>query len=569
MNMYRWLTPSEGWPKRRLLLVAGAAALVLVSLLWAPVGLAHGTEHESGQVEATPEADDSEPTLIISLDIQVAPAGTPATTTTAGSSEDAGDDLGATASDSEVPSEMTEPETRVGPAQVVAFTVVVMNDGANEVRGITIEVDYDEASFPVVRLGGDAISATGLNNGDRISWSLATLGAGDTWTANFEATARPELPPESEPFTNVAQALVAGELVAFDSGTTVLMPALTLTRTREILRGDEAIAPGTTLRHTIRLTNNLETDVFGVVVEDEQLADDFDTSEVTISDFASFDPTPTQDRAPIRWQVETLPAGASRTFSYEATLRRSLNVGAVTITNHATVLINETVLASTKDSFTLLTPLVTLSRELEDLNGGKIEPGDTLSVILTIRNDGEVPATSVVVRDNPPAEVVADITGISAPGTRIGETIDWSLQAPLIAGEQQTLRYELRLRTDITEPRNFGANASIFLRGSAAIPAALAEATYLLEPEEEEDAAGGFLSDQEFKLILLFMILGYSTALLALWLKLKKPHVGRAILTVTIIAALLILGFGGTLTENNALSIIAAIAGFVLGQSRS
>ena len=110
--------------------------------------------------------------------------------------------------------------------------------------------------------------------------------------------------------------------------------------------------------------------------------------------------------------------------------------------------------------------------------------------------------------------------------------------------------------------------ATVLLRDAAAIPPLTADKVYRIEEAPPQKASAGELTQLEFILTLILVLGGYLAVLFLGWQNVLSRHnVLEALAVVILVGAVLILGFGGDLTADNALSILAAIAGYVLGRA--
>jgi hypothetical protein len=147
------------------------------------------------------------------------------------------------------------------------------------------------------------------------------------------------------------------------------------------------------------------------------------------------------------WPYATLPQGSSGEVSFTVVFEPVLALGDVKVSNEAsmTAANAEPASASESVSYDLLTPHLVVERELEDFNGGSVEPGDGLAINIKVQNTGGVSAQDVEVRDNFQNDLLA-ITDVPPPGqAELGQVV-WRLDE-LEPDESTTLSYVARAKS--------------------------------------------------------------------------------------------------------------------------
>jgi uncharacterized repeat protein (TIGR01451 family) len=468
-------------------------------------------------------------------------------------------------------------EEDIAPGQSVRFTVLVTNTGTVTATSVTVHDDYDQAALPAIEVvsESDLGSAGARNDGDVIAWQLGDLPPGGAWSATYEATAAGAFEAGTAEVTNIASVQADNVEGAVEATVvlTVRAPQLTLTLERERVDGEGEVAPGDTLCYTIRYGNNGTADATNLVIEatfDETVVQQIDnvTTEGQL------------DGAAVRWSLGTVPAQASGEVSCDVTLKSTLSEGDVEVTGWATMSADEVETASASDSFILRTPLLTIGRQREDLNGRPIEPGDALRFTIRVRNSGTVAASGVVVRDDFDEGVVAEVSEISGGGAEKEGAVEWSLTDPLEPDTEQTLSYKVRLRSGIDETIEAVNIAAISIEG---VELDRAQTTMTIEPVAQQ--AGGVQTGSSLllreKTIPIIVLVGVSavTALLAMGglalLILRKGQwksqyfrlVIEGVAVVVIVEAVLVLAMSEGIESNGAVSILSGIAGYVLGRT--
>jgi len=465
----------------------------------------------------------------------------------------------------------------IGPGQVVRFTVVVSNTGTISVTGVTVQDDYDQTALPTVEaLAATESSGAGgaQNDGDVITWQVGALEPGAVWRATYQATAAAAFAPGTTEVTNSAAVFADGVRVGQAAVTLVVRaPHLTLTRQRLRLAGEGEIAPGDTIRYTIRYGNNGTADAVGVVLEER-----FD--ETVVQQVGNIATNGQRDGATIRWNLGTVAAGASGEVSYELTLKPALAQGDIEVRNQATVGAAGVESVTAADLFALRTPLLSVTREREDLNGGAIQPGDTLRFTIRLRNTGAVPAAGVVLRDDFDDRVVAEVSEISAGGREKDGDVEWELAEPLEPGAERLFSYKVRLVGEIGASTTAANTSIVYARGAELVRT---QTTMTIEPgTTTSDSTQPQIFQQENSVTLAVLVGALAGAALTVvggvsalllhkgqWQEHYLREVAELVAVIVIVAAVLILAMGSGIKQDGAVSILSGIAGYMLGRKLS
>lgn len=469
---------------------------------------------------------------------------------------------------------MAEGDGTIAPGQTVHFTITVRNTGETTATSVTVLDDYDQLALPTIEVLSDVELGPGgaQNDGDVITWQLGDLGAAAEWSASYEATAAAAFQAGSTEVSNDASVYADGAKIAEQTVILVVQaPKLTLTRQRERVDGEAEIVPGDTVRFTIRYGNGGTADATNVVIEET-------FEEKVVQQVNNITPDGQAEGSTLRWSLGTVAAGASGEVSYEVTLKPALSLGTIEVGNQATIYADDVEPVPASDSFDLRTPLLSIERKREDVNGGAIQPGDTLRFTVHFANSGEVAASEVVMRDDFCDGVVAEVNYISAGGREVEGAVEWVLEESLQPDEEKTFSYEVQLISEIGESTE-AANRAIALIGGVEV--AEAETTMTIEPvEKTPPTEQPQVFERRPEIIAVLVGVSSTVSLLAVvglaiaaifkseW---KDEHfrgVIEAVAVIIIVEAVLVLAMGSGIKQDGAVSILSGIAGYILGRSR-
>ncbi|MDE3058800.1 MAG: DUF11 domain-containing protein, partial [Bacteroidota bacterium] len=90
----------------------------------------------------------------------------------------------------------------------------------------------------------------------------------------------------------------------------------------------------------------------------------------------------------------------------------------------------------------------TSSKSVQDLNGGQVQPPDTLQYTIKIKNSGTASAKAITVKDTLPSGVTVLASTISNSGSASGQVITWSFST-ITNGDSLTLTYQVYVDSSI------------------------------------------------------------------------------------------------------------------------
>ncbi|PDW02596.1 SdrD B-like domain-containing protein [Candidatus Viridilinea mediisalina] len=342
--------------------------------------------------------------------------------------------------------EKTGPPT-VNAGQELVYTIRYGNRGHRAADGVTI-VDTLPTGFTY-------LSATGNHTvvGQTITWNLGTLegGAGEGTAANpaLQVTLRVRATGTETDFpldtttpgldrvaewqrTNTAIISSTTPDVDPDSSsttTTIRRPNLTISKS-----GPATAEAGEHFDYTITVRNNGVLNAAGVVVED--------TLPAGLT-YVSSPQVHTRDAQRVRWNVGTLNAGTSRTFTLRVRAAATFDPATRTSWSRTNaVLVTTTTPGAGEKWATTSTLLQRPNLTIQITSPSPVNAGAEFDYTITIGNDGSIAAREVsLVHDLPTV-----ISYLSATGThtRSGQRITWANLGTLAVNGSRTFTVRVR-----------------------------------------------------------------------------------------------------------------------------
>jgi hypothetical protein len=240
--------------------------------------------------------------------------------------------------------ERVDGEGEITPGDAVRYTLRY-NNGAVRAPNVILEATFDETVVQQVT----NVSHGGQQDGTTVRWDLGDVAAGASGEVSYEIMLKPSLSQGDIEVQSEAIVRADGmEAPASASVSFILRtPLLIVERERVDLNGG-MIAPGDTLRFTIRVRNAGAVTSRNVVVRD-----DFDERVVAeVSDISSGG---TEGAGVVEWQLTELMAlepGVQQTFSYKARLESGISES-TKVANTAIILINDVEMDRTQTTMTI------------------------------------------------------------------------------------------------------------------------------------------------------------------------------------------------------------------------
>ncbi len=347
----------------------------------------------------------------------------------------------------------------VSPGDVLHYQLSYGNVGNADATSVLLTDDIDEAWVVSI----DAVTGGGVYDGDVITWSLGTLGAGASSSVTYEATLGDSgyFPDGVTTVTNTAvlSSLEDGPISDTDSVDVTAGASLSLAKSvlgSDDVDGDGVLSPGDVVHYALAWSNPGNAPATAVVLTDD-VSDAWIASVDAISSGGSY------DGDVIAWSLGTVVPGESGTETYDVTLAAAGTFpdGSTTVPNTATIISAE--VDPITDSASVV---VVASADLavakthtgySDTDGnGALSPGDTVFYSVDYANNGNATATSSTLTDDPDELWVAGISAISGGGAYDGDVITWSL-GDLAPGASGTVTYSALLQPAGTFPDGVSA----------------------------------------------------------------------------------------------------------------
>jgi uncharacterized repeat protein (TIGR01451 family) len=310
----------------------------------------------------------------------------------------------------------------VQPGDTVTYTLTVTNSSTTDATGVVV-TDTIPAHTAFV-----GASDGGTESGGVVTWPTFDLAAGGTVTRTVTVAVVDQVPAGVDEITNTATVTDDGcggpdpdpsNNTASDTDALEAQPDLTLIKDD----GLTDVVPGQTVTYVLTVSNVGDQHATGVVLTD--LLPDHTV-------FVSADGGGSESGGVVSWPTFDLAAGGTVTRSVTVSVANPVPAGVAEITDTAAVTDDETNGAdptpwnnTATDTDTLVAaPDLTIAKE----NGvALVQPGETVTYILTITNNGDQDATGVVVADALPAYTT--FVGASDGGTESGGVVTWSIGA--------------------------------------------------------------------------------------------------------------------------------------------
>ncbi|MCC7142305.1 MAG: DUF11 domain-containing protein, partial [Candidatus Eisenbacteria bacterium] len=253
-------------------------------------------------------------------------------------------------------------------------------------------------------------------------WTAEVTGNVITWSADSLAFC---LPPDSQ--TDFAWSALAPTVGGtypcawsigggLDSGSfdiCIYSPSFTTSTKSAIDVNGGDLRPGDTIAYQIDVVNTGDMEASGVIVTDTLATSTASVNSISNSGVYAAGPPKR-----ITWNLGAIASGATQSLSWNAVIATPLDNG-TSVTNRAAVRSDQTPSVLTNQtSFSIASAPVlgASSKAVTDIDGHNVSPGDSLRYVLSIRNTGDMNATSVVVRDTLDTDI-ASVTGITGSGS--------------------------------------------------------------------------------------------------------------------------------------------------------
>lgn len=364
-------------------------------------------------------------TLTITATVDAGTEGTTQTNTATGSSDQAdpdpsnnSDGANITVPAVDVAVTKTVNNSAPNPSDTITYTVSVTNNGPDTATAVAIADTVPSGVTLVSASPSQGSYASGI-------WTVGTITNGGVETLTMVATV--DAGTAGSTITNTASLLSVTETDTDSSNDAasagIGVPAVDLALTKTVSAPNPS--PGQTVTYTVTVTNNGPDPATGITITDNVPAGLIVTgSSVTQGSFVGS-----------VWSLGGLASGSGATLTISATI--SSGAAGTDVTNTASVGgVTETDidLSNDSDSASFAVPAVDIA-VTKTVSNSVPNPGDTVTYVVTVTNNGPDTATGISVNDTLPAEVSLDTAG-ATQGSYIAP--NWTVGS-LVSGASATL----------------------------------------------------------------------------------------------------------------------------------
>jgi hypothetical protein len=449
----------------------------------------------------------------------------------------------------------------ISPGETTTYEVTVANTSSvASISGATLMIDRDRQVFTElspVNEGADEVDG-------ELVWTGLSLAANEERSFTYLAVAGASASPDPVVRNDATFVADASTTTQRSDPVPVAAPPDSIIVTHEPQGVTGPVSPGDQVTFKVTITNTSGAER---AIENLEVRIDGDAS--AFSELWAADPTESGERSQPEWQFEELEAGAERLeLTYVAQVRSDFGVAGTSSPNVAVVSISGMPRRFESGTVGLVSVLDVLE-VTHVAQSDELAPAGEVAFVLTVENtDPDVTIRNLELRveRNPTVfDALVWRTGDRPVTTTDGDLL-WSI-AVLAPTANLELRYTARVRLELPqELTSTQVNAVVAVQGSTSTVESGALRVAGASAEAEASIRGGNL----FALIILFLLISFvsgSFVILSRRLHRRNSETGIYIFTtVTLVGAVLVLAFGTTVAEEGALSLLAAVAGYVLGR---
>lgn len=325
------------------------------------------------------------------------------------------------------------------PGDTLRYTVTVINSGYAAATGISLTdtIDSDTqniTNFTFLNCGlnylnsssGASVDVAGLETAVGTNCVITYDVAIKSGTANGTSV-------DNEVTISAASEGGSGAAPSSNSFTVSALPDLSTSKKFASDVNGGSVKPGDTLRYTITIINSGGADGTGIALSDTI---DSDTENASNFSFTNCGARYINSSSGADLSVTGLQSavGLDCVIGYDVAVKASAANGAIIDNQAAISAANEggrgAAPASNSLTVTAL-PSLKLLKTLSDVNGGNIEPGDTLTYTLTLTNSGDAASTATKIKDSVPSQTQYVASSTTLNGSLVS---DVSGRPPLAAG---------------------------------------------------------------------------------------------------------------------------------------
>ncbi|MFZ5787938.1 MAG: hypothetical protein ACOY3Y_15990, partial [Acidobacteriota bacterium] len=364
------------------------------------------------------------------------------------------------------------------PGDTLRYTIVARNDGTETATAVVVRDVVSTLLENVVPLDGGVWNAATRT----LTWSLASLAPGGQATVRFEARVVTPLPNgttiPNQAFITATQVPAPGTPTdnpatpAVDDPTivTVTSAANLSTSEKTVLDVNGGVPqPGDQLTYTIRLRNTGDAPARATTASDVVSTN---LTAVVPLDGGSWNAA----TRTVSWPAADVVPGSDRLLRFQATVVLPLangtvvcNQGSAASPDLAAPVLTDNPATPAVDDPTCVTveskpDLGASTKTALDLNGGKVEPGDTLRYSIKVDNIGTMDATGVTVSDVVALTLTNVVPLDGGSWNAATRTLSWSL--PTVAAKSsQTVRFTAQVVLPLDDGTKIANQASIAATG--------------------------------------------------------------------------------------------------------
>ncbi len=222
----------------------------------------------------------------------------------------------------------------IDPGDTVRNEITYRNSGTESVTGIIVVADYDQTAVDSI---ANIAPMDGLDDKDKITWNIAELRPGETFSAAYDMKFKKSFPSRGS-LTVENKFEISGENISSiitQQPVLLRIPNLKVTKMGPDQAVISKLRPGDTVTYTLKIQN-----VGDVEATDITAVDDYDQSLYNPPSNVGLGGV--SDGGAIRWHFDRLPPATGMlpteiSISYDATLKLDLSTGINQVSNTVTV----------------------------------------------------------------------------------------------------------------------------------------------------------------------------------------------------------------------------------------
>ena len=451
----------------------------------------------------------------------------------------------------------------LSPGEHTSYRVTIRNNSSVAIPGATLSIQRDAAAFTELVSESESLE---LGDDGQLRSPPLELAPGRTRSFTYIAVAGADASPEPNA-SNEATLEVSGSPVTKASEPLPVAAPLDAVQISHTIDDESGpVDPGGQVGFTITITN---TSGAGRPVENLSVAVQ-QTDASVVSEIWTTDPDDPGERIQPAWTLPRLEAGAVTKYRYAAQVRSELGAD-------PSVPSTEAIVSTSGDGRTEpggVVNLVTAGEMLVVAHTAETEElvaGGEVTFVLTVKNNH--PTTEIEnleLRAPFDANAFQKLVGEPVSQFALSENegaLVWATSS-LAPEREVVIRYRAIALPELPDTlASVQINATV--KATGVDTSKKSPVVRVSDAAATRDSASIEGSDL-FVLVILFLLISFLTGsyvILSRRLGTRNSETGVYIFTtVTLVSAVLVLAFGTTVAEEGALSLLAAVAGYVLGR---